>query len=340
MTDRVLLTGISGFLGGHIAVELLKVGYRVRGSIRNASKADKVRDALAAAGADLSRLEFVTLDLESDNGWSQAMAGTRYVLHTASPFVLNQPRDKMELIRPALDGTDRAIRAALEAEVERIVLTSSTVAVAYGHSPARTELFTAKDWTDVSGKGVTPYFESKTRAERRAWELMDAAGRRQDLAVINPSGILGPLLDDDPGTSSMIVGLLLSDRMPMMPRALMPLIDVRDVAAAHVAAMTAPEAGGNRYLMVERLTTLAELAGVLKQALPERARSIPKRQIPNWLLRMIGIFNTDMRNLAEEARNPKRYESTPVASLLGRKLIPVPDSAVETANSLIRIGAV
>lgn len=340
MTDRVLLTGISGFLGGHIAVELLKVGYRVRGSIRNASKADKVRDALAAAGVDLSQLEFVTLDLESDNGWSQAMADVRYVLHTASPFVLNQPRDKMELIRPALDGTDRAIRAALDAEVERVVLTSSTVAVGYGHSPARTETFTARDWTNISGKGVAAYFESKTRAEQHAWELMDAADRRQDLAVINPSGILGPLLDDDPGTSSMIVGLLLNGRMPAMPRALMPLIDVRDVAVAHVAAMTAPEAGGNRYIMVERLTTLAELAEVLRQSLPERGGTIPRREIPNWLLRIIGTFNADMRNLAEEARNPKRYDSAPVRSLLGRKLIPVPDSAVETANSLIRIGAV
>ncbi|MBU1175759.1 MAG: NAD-dependent epimerase/dehydratase family protein [Alphaproteobacteria bacterium] len=340
MTDRVLLTGISGFLGGHVAVELLRAGFRVRGSVRSAAKADKVRAALAAAGADLSRIELVTLDLKSDDGWPAAMADTRYVVHTASPFVLGQPRDRMDLIRPAVDGTDRAVRAALATEVERVVLTSSTVAVAYGHPPGRAAVYTDKDWTDLSGKGVTAYFESKTRAERRAWELMDAAGRRQDLAVINPGGILGPLLDDDPGTSAMIVLLLLNGRMPAMPRAPMALIDVRDVAAAHVAALAAPEAGGRRYLMVERLTTLADLAEVLRQAFPERARSIPRRQIPDWLLRGIGIFNADMRNLAEEAGNPRRYDSAPVAALLKRDLIPVPVSAVETARSLIGTSAV
>ena len=204
MTDRVLLTGISGFLGGHVALQLLNAGYIVRGSVRNLSRADKVKATLAKAGSDISRLEFVALDLEKDEGWDAAMEGVRFVQHTASPFVLQMPEDKNDLIRPAVEGTERALNAALAANVERIVLTSSMAAIAYGHEKSRTAPFTANDWTNLEGRDVTPYTESKTRAERRAWEIMRAAGREKDLATINPSGIFGPLLDEDPGTSAAL----------------------------------------------------------------------------------------------------------------------------------------
>src|SRR5690349_7778525 len=153
MADLVLLTGISGFLGGHVGLELLRKGFAVRGSVRNLSKADKVRATLAKAGADVSRLDFVELDLNSDAGWDAAMPGVRYLQHIASPFVTDIPKDKMELIRPAVDGTRRALTAALKANVERIVLTSSMAAIAYGHDKARTAPFTAADWTDLEGRG-------------------------------------------------------------------------------------------------------------------------------------------------------------------------------------------
>ncbi|RYF88076.1 MAG: NAD-dependent epimerase/dehydratase family protein, partial [Caulobacteraceae bacterium] len=207
--DRVLLTGISGFLGGHVALQLLDAGYAVRGSVRSLGKADKVRATMARAGADVSRLEFVALDLLSDDGWAEAARDCRYLQHTASPFVLDIPADKMELIRPAVEGTERALHAALAAGVERIVLTSSTAAIAYGHDRSRTAPFTAADWTNLQGDHVPPYQESKTRAERRAWAIMDAAGRHDDLVTINPGGILGPLLDEDPGTSAALVSRLL-----------------------------------------------------------------------------------------------------------------------------------
>ena len=212
MPDRVLLTGVSGFLGGHVAKALLAAGYQVRGSVRNLAKADKVRETLAKAGADVSRLEFVALDLLKDDGWDAAAEGCRFVAHTASPFVLQMPTDKMELIRPAIEGTERALNAGLKAGVERIVITSSMAAIAYGHDKNRTAPFTAADWTDLEGHGVSAYVESKTRAERRAWEIMKAAGREADLAVINPSGIFGPLLDEDPGTSAQIVIRFLEGR--------------------------------------------------------------------------------------------------------------------------------
>src|SRR3982751_396933 len=208
MADRVLLTGVSGFLGGRTALALLNKGYQVRGSVRDLKKADKVRATLAKAGADVSRLEFVALDLNVDSGWDGAMDGVRYLQHIASPFVPDLPRDKMELTRPAVDGTRRALTAALKAKVERVVLTSSMAAISYGQDAKRTTPFTAADWTKLDGRGVNAYIESKTLAEKQAWTLMDAAGRHDDLAVINPNAILGPLLDEDPGTSAALIARL------------------------------------------------------------------------------------------------------------------------------------
>ena len=209
MADTVLLTGVSGFLGGHVALALLNAGYQVRGSLRSLGKADHVRTTLAKAGADVSRLEFVALDLLGDQGWEAAAQGCRYLVHTASPVAARMPTDKMELIRPAVEGTERALNAALKAKVERVVLTSSMAAIAAGHDLARTTPFTAADWTNLNGRPVSAYVESKTRAERRAWELMKAAGRESDLAVINPAYIFGPLLDEDPGTSVGLIARLL-----------------------------------------------------------------------------------------------------------------------------------
>ncbi|MDP3899425.1 MAG: NAD-dependent epimerase/dehydratase family protein, partial [Mesorhizobium sp.] len=180
MTDRVLLTGISGFLGGHVALALLDAGFAVRGSVRGLPKADKVRATLSRAGADVERLEFVALDLLDDAGWAEAARGCRYLLHTASPFVIAMPRDRDELIRPAVDGTRRAVGAALAEGVERIVLTSSIAAIVYGHEPSHRP-FTDQDWSELGKPYITAYVESKTRAEQAAWALVDAASRRDSL---------------------------------------------------------------------------------------------------------------------------------------------------------------
>lgn len=334
MTDRVLLTGISGFLGGHTALALLNAGYTVRGSVRDGAKADKVRHTLESAGADTSRLEFAVLDLTRDAGWADAVKDVRYLLHTASPFVIQMPRDKNELIGPAVAGTERALNAALAAGVERIVLTSSMAAIAYGHDPRRATPFTAADWTDLEGRDVNAYVESKTRAERRAWALMQAAGRENDLVSINPSAILGPLLDEDPGTSAAIVQRLIGGTVPAAPRVPFVIVDVRDVAAAHVAALTA-DAGGKRIPMGERPMFMFEVAQVLRNAYPEYASKLPRFEMPDWAVRIYALLDKDVRAVLGELGVRKSLDSRAAEALLGRRLMPADQAVTATADSLI-----
>jgi dihydroflavonol-4-reductase len=335
MPDRVLLTGVSGFLGGHVANALLAAGYQVRGSVRSLAKGDKVRATLAKAGADVGRLEFVALDLLKDDGWDAAAQGCRFLLHTASPFVISMPTDKTELIGPAVEGTERALKAGLKAGVERIVVTSSMAAIAYGHDRSRAAPFTAADWTDLQGRGCNAYIESKTRAERRAWEIMKAAGREADLAVINPSGIFGPLLDEDPGTSAQMAIRMLNGSVPAAPRFNFAIIDVRDVAAAHVAALTAASAGGRRFPMGERTLSLKQFADILRRRFPAYAKKTPRFELPDWAVRLYALFDADLRGNLGELGVVRRMDSTDVVALLGRDLIAAETAIVATAESLI-----
>ena len=337
MTDTVLLTGISGFLGGHVGLALLGAGYRVRGSVRDLSRAAKVRAALERAGADIDRLEIVALDLTRDEGWTEAAQGCRFVQHTASPFFVRMSRDRSEMVGPAVEGTRRALTAALHAGAERIVVTSSMAAIAYGHSNPEGP-FTEADWTQLEGRGVTPYIESKTRAEREAWSLVEAAGDRSRLVAINPSVILGPLLDDDPGTSGEIVVRLLRGGIPAAPRLKLNVVDVRDVAALHVTAMTAPEAWGKRHIVSEGTLSLIEAGQIVGKAIPDRRGKMPRFEIPNWLLRPVALFEPSLRGNLDEIGRTRILQSNRAEALLGRQLIPAADALLSTAHTAIAHG--
>lgn len=337
MSDLVLLTGISGFLGGHVALALLEAGFSVRGSVRSLDRADKVRSTLQRAGADVSRLDMVALDLLDDTGWDKAMDGVRFLQHTASPFVLDIPRDPDDLIRPALEGTRRAIGAALRSKVERVVLTSSIAAIQYGHEDYSRPL-TEADWTNLDSPKTGAYARSKTLAEKAAWEMMDAAGRHDDLAVINPAAILGPLLDDDPGTSAALVSRLLDGKLPALPKIALSIVDVRDVAALHVDAMTNPNAGGQRCIASEGAYRMAEIAAAMKPAFP--GRRIPTAELPNFLVRIAALFDRTIAGNVRELGAIKRLDGQNGSARLGRPLIPAGASAIATGKSLIEHGLV
>jgi dihydroflavonol-4-reductase len=292
MTETVLITGISGFIAKHIAVKFLAAGYAVRGTVRRLDRADEVRRAvLPVAGAGAAdRLSFVAADLESDAGWAEAMAGISAVIHTASPFPIAQPRDENDLIRPAVQGTERVLMAARAAGVTRIVLTSSVVAVL---NEAKTGIQDESDWCDVALPTTTAYGKSKTLAERRAWELAKAEGLA--LTVINPGFVLGAPLDANYGSSLGIVERFLNGKDPMQPPYGLPVVDVRDVAEMHLRAVQRPATAGKRYIAAAGSMTFAEMAKVLKAAYP--ARKIATKEAPIFLLRILGLFDASIKSI-------------------------------------------
>ncbi|HEV7275982.1 MAG TPA: NAD-dependent epimerase/dehydratase family protein [Devosiaceae bacterium] len=338
MLERVLVTGISGFLGSHVALRLLADGHVVRGSVRAGSQAERVRGMLARHGGDTSRLEIVILDLLDDAGWPAAMADVDYLQHVASPLAIEAPADRDMLIRPAVEGTRRALEAALAAGVRRVVLTSSVAAVTYGHPRERTTIFTEADWSAVAGGDVTPYSEGKTRAELEAWAVMEAAGRRDDLVVVNPAVILGPLLDDDPGISAQLVLRLFDGSVPALAGFHFGIVDVRDVAALQVRAMQQPRAGGHRYLASAGSRSLPDLAAALRDAYPEQAGRIPRLRLPDWLVRLYAMADPRVRAHIRSLGLRRELDCRPAEDLLGRPFITPRVAAAATARSLFDHG--
>ncbi len=334
----VLVTGGSGFIGSHCVLQLLAGGHQVRTTVRNLKREPEVREMIAQTGVDpAGRLSFCVADLENDTGWQEAASGCDYVLHVASPLPAHLPRHEDELIVPAREGTLRVLRAARAAGVKRVVLTSSFAAVAYGYEP-REEAFTEASWTDLGGRDVTPYVKSKTIAERAAWDFVAEEGGRPELSVINPVGVLGPVLGPDLSSSIVLVKRLL-DGMPGSPRIYFGLVDVRDVAALHVQAMTHPAAPGERFIAVagESISILA-IAQVLKSRMGAAAAKVPMRELPDWVVRVASLAIPELRVVAPQLGRIRRASGEKARRILGWTPRSNEEAIVATAESLIRLG--
>jgi nucleoside-diphosphate-sugar epimerase len=331
----VLVTGGSGFIGAHCIRRLHEDGHRVRTTVRSLSREAEVRGMVGDGP-----LEVVAADLTADAGWAEAVAGCDAVLHVASPFPLGQPKHEDELIVPARDGALRVLRAARDAGVRRVVLTSSFAAIGYGHDHADT-VYDETTWTDLDGPGVTAYAKSKTVAERAAWDFVAAEGAPLELAVVNPVAVLGPLLGRDPSTSIELVKRLIDGSMPGTPKVAFGVVDVRDVADLHVRAMQAPEAAGERFLAIgEEFRWISEIGGWLREALPQRAKKIPKRELPNLLVRVAARFDGSLRQLTPELGVRKRATNEKARRLLGWTPRGDREAVVATGESLLALGLV
>src|SRR3954468_21971525 len=334
--QRVLVTGGSGFIGAHCIKRLHQDGHAVRTTVRSLSREREVRDLVGYGGA----LDIVAAAPPADDGWAEAVAGWEYVLHVASPFPLGQPKHEDELIVPARDGALRVLRAAREAGVRRVVMPSSFAAIGYG--PGRADqVYDETSWTDVDGPAVSAYAKSKTIAERAAWEFVGADGGSPELAVVNPVAVLGPLLGPDPSTSIELVKRLIDGSMPGTPKVAYGLVDVRDVADLHVRAMTAPEAAGERFLAIgEDFRWMSDVGDWLREALPDRAKKVPKRQLPNVLVRVAARFDGSLRQLIPELGVRKRATNEKARRLLGWTPRGDREAVVATGESLLALGLV
>jgi dihydroflavonol-4-reductase len=340
MNDKtVLITGVSGFIAKHCAVELLNAGCRVRGTVRSAGRTAEVKETLAKH-ADISRLEFAEADLESDDGWDEALRGCTHVLHIASPFPAGQPKDEQVLIRPAVQGTLRVLRAAKTAGVERLVQTSSTVAVQYGHPRDRTAPFTEADWTVVDAPGVTPYAKSKTLAERAARDFVNEEGSGLHYSSINPGFVLGPTLDADLSASAQFIEMFLQGKYPGAPRLSFPCVDVRDVARMHRLALEADVPSDGRYLCVAECIWIIDIARAIKSELGKAARKVPSRVLPDWVVKLVGLFDPAARQFVPELGREVRMDNTLTREALPMTFIPAGEAAAAMARSLIELKVV
>ncbi len=293
---KVLVTGISGYVGQHCAAELLKKGYAVIGSVRNLSKTDEVVKGISKVVDPKGNLTFCELDLMKDEGWDKALYGCDYLLHVASPFVVKEPKDENELIKPAVDGTLRALKAAKKASIKRAVVTSSIGAMFGG---AKTSVKVNQDsWTDVNAKNVTAYLKSKTLAEKSAWDFIknQSGDHRLELVVINPGPIYGPSLTGNLGNEAMdMFKKLIGGEMPMVPDAGSVMSDVRDVAAIHVAALEHEKANGKRFIVTtEKAHSFQELTQILKN---NGYSKVSTRLAPTFLLKFLANFNAEMKGM-------------------------------------------
>jgi len=337
----VLVTGGSGFVGAHCILQLLAAGHQVRTTVRSLTREPEVRAMLKQGGwtGAADAVSFTAADLESDAGWPEAVAGCDYVLHVASPFPASLPKHEEDLIRPARDGALRVLRAARDAGVKRVVLTSSYAAIGYGHPAGSTRPFDETDWTDLSHGGVAPYQKSKTLAERAAWDFIAAEGGALELSVVNPVGVFGPVLGPDFSTSIILVKRLMEGSVPGLPRMSFGLVDVRDVADLHLRAMTDPAAKGERFLAVAGKSMAAiDVARTLKQRLGAAAARVPTRQLPDWAIRLVAVFDAEVRQITPELGKPRDSSNEKARRLLGWSPRSNEDAIVATAESLIALG--
>ena len=341
MSDRgtVLVTGGSGYIGSWCIVRLLQEGYHVRATVRDLSRESSVRAAIGKVVDPGNRLSFHQADLTSDTGWDAAAEGCEFVLHVASPLGVIEPKDPEVLIKPAREGAKRAIHAAIKAGARRVVMTSSVSATS-GNARAEDSVSDETVWTDLKQSGLSAYTQSKTLAERAAWDLIAASGGSTTLATVNPTLVLGPVMGRDFSDSIQVIQRLLSGKVPGLPRLGFNFVDVRDVADLHLRAMTAPEAAGQRFIAAGQWAWMADVAVLLRARLGDKASKVPTRNVPSFVMRLVSIFDKELGSVTASLGKRHDFTSAKAQRLLGWRARPMEETVLDCARSLIAEGLV
>ena len=340
MINKVLLTGISGWIAKHTAIELLNAGYEVLGTIRNNNLVDQTKQTISKY-ASTEKLSFVELDLLKDDGWNEAAKGCRYIFHVASPFPMKVSSNRESLLPVAVDGTLRVLNAGLNAGVEQIIKTSSIVAMF--RKPNRTNPYTfgENDWSDENWiEGVSDYFLSKTKAEKAAWRLMESKGLKNKLTTINPGGVFGDALDKKGGTSIEYIRQFMKGKFPGAPKFAVLISDVKDIAKAHVACIGNNKVGGRRLIVGKEVKKLVELSQLIAEAMPEYKKKLPTKELPNLMVKLISYIDSSAKTMIPDLGIMMQTDTSYAEEILGFKFKPAKGCISENARSVVRLGLV
>ena len=339
-TKPILVTGASRFLAIHCIVQLLEKGYHVRGTLRTRGREAEVREAVGKFVQADERLEFVGADLLQESGWEQAMQGCESVFHVASPFPLLEPKEEDELIRPAVEGTLRVLRAAHNANIKRVVLVSSNAAVSAGHN-GENRTFDESDWSKIENN-IGAYSKSKTLAERAAWEFVNGPENvnKMELVSINPTLILGPIPNKDFPTSAELIRTLMLGQVPGVARLKMDLVDVRDVAAAMLLALNTPEAAGQRFLCATPTIWIKDVVDILHEKYAKRGYKINRLVFPNFMVEILALFDKKIALVKRSLNWDYEISNEKAKRILGWKPRSAEEAILSMAESLIEQGFV
>jgi len=335
----VLVTGGSGFIASYCIIALLKKGYKVKASLRSLSRVGDVKQMLTVGGiTDFKDLSFVQADLSQENAWLDAAKGCTYIIHPASPTPNFAAKHEDEFIIPAVNGVLYVMRAAKAAGVKRVVLTSAFGAIGIGTN--KKSPYTEEDWSDLT-QDLPAYQKSKTLSEKAAWEYVAGEGKGLELAVVNPVAVLGPVLGPDYSHSIQMIHQMLNGTMKGLPKIRFVYVDVRDVADLHLKAMINPAANGQRFLATSgKAISMIDIAKMLRTGLGAKAAKVPQKELPNWLIRTIAVFNPKVKLVVPHLGMVKEASHEKASSLLNWQPRTNKEAVLATGQSLIDLGLV
>ncbi|MBH0780694.1 NAD-dependent epimerase/dehydratase family protein [Nocardia bovistercoris] len=333
MSEHVLVTGGTGFVGGWAVAELLRRGYRVRAAVRDLTGADTVRAAVAPVAESTERLDFVQLDLLSDTGWSEAMDGVDSVMHIAAQMGLTGDQDARRLIDVARGGSQRVLDAATRAGIRRVVMTSAANAASHS-SYTVDDISDETLWTDPDDPALIPYRRAKTLAEKSAWEFVETTSGAPELTTVLPGAVFGPVLRAETVGSVSIIARMLAGRMPWIPRIGLEVVDVRDLVDLHIRALESPAAAGQRFLGTGEFLWMRDIARTLRADLGTDAAKVSTRPAPDLLVRLAARRDTALAELIPALGRKNRHSTAKAHELLDWRPRPARETVTDCARSL------